>query len=94
MADTKTNLQVLLTPDGLQQYILGYKKDGHPRAVYDIVRDCMQKNKGGKKGKKHKASGCNSYAFYLDTKSKKHKKKKKKKGKNRKHWHISDSINF
>lgn len=93
MADTKTNLQVLLSPDGLQQYVLGYKKDGHPRAVYDIVRDCMRVDKKKKKGKKHKASGCNSYAFYLDTKGKK-KKKKKKKNKNRKHWHISDSINF
>lgn len=76
------NLSVLASPEGIQKYILGTKKNGTPRAVYDIVRDYT---KGGKKKKKkHKSKKDNktSYAFYLQSK----KGKKKKKGK--KHWHI------
>lgn len=79
------NMSVLATPEGVQKYILGTKKNGAPRAVYDVVKDFAAPGKKKKKGKKKKSDGGNStstYAFYLD--SKKSKKKKKK----NKHWHI------
>ena len=73
-------LSVLATPDGIQKYIFGVKKNGQPRAVYDIIRDYT---KPKKKKKKDKKSGANMYSFYVDTKKSKKKKKDKKK-----HWHI------
>ena len=79
------NLAVLTSPEGFQKYLLGTKKSGQPRAVYDIVKDYTQpkRRKKGKKKNKHK-SPSTSYSFYLDTK-----KKKKKKGKKKnKYWHI------
>lgn len=83
------NLSVLATPEGFQKYMLGTKKDGSPRAVYDVVKDYTQpkkkKKKDKKKNKNKEKSTNNTYSFYLD--SKKDKKKKKKKKKN-KHWHI------
>ena len=39
----------LATPDGMQKYILGTKKNGQPRALYDIVKDFTKGSKGGKK---------------------------------------------
>lgn len=75
-----SNFSVLGTPEGIQRYILGTKKNGEPRAVYDIVKDCMG-GKGKKKGKKAKT------AYDLYAKGKK-KKKKKKKHKKNKHWHY------
>ena len=77
------NLAELTTPDGIQKYILGTKKNGTPRALYDIFKDYAKPSKKKKKNKKSK--GTNSYAFYLNTKSGKKKKKKKKETK---HWHI------
>jgi hypothetical protein len=84
------NLSVLMTPEGVQKYILGTKKNGAPRAVYDVVKDYTEPKKK-KKGKKKKGKKKNkvdvpaSYSFYLSTKSSKKKKKDKKKDK---HWHI------
>lgn len=79
------NMSVIATPDGFQKYILGTKKNGDPRAVYDVIKDIRKKDKKKKKGKKHKKHGKNGkptqYSVYLSTK----KKKKHKKGK---HWHI------
>ena len=76
------NLTVLTTPEGIQKYLLGTKKNGTPRAIYDIVRD-YTKPKKKKKDKKAKKHGATSYEFYLNTK-----KGKKKHKKNKKHWHI------
>lgn len=73
----------LLTLEGLQKYLLGTKKNGDPRAVYDVVKDYRSPKKR-KKHKKHKGkhgdSIVNVYAQYGH-----HKKKHKKKPK---HWHI------
>lgn len=75
------NLAVLTSPDGFQKYILGTKKNGTPRAVYDIVRDYTKPKKKKKKDKSKKCKKGNStYGFYLNT--------KKKKKKHKKHWHI------
>lgn len=77
------NLAVLATPEGMQKYIFGTKKNGAPRAVYDIVRD-FTKPKKKKKHKKNKHD--DTYSFYINTKkNKKHKKKSKK---HDKYWHI------
>lgn len=79
------NLSVLATPDGFQKYVLGTKKNGDPRAIYDVVKDCSKPKKKKKKKNKDKSKSSNStYAFYIDSKKG---KKKKKKNKN-KHWHI------
>lgn len=79
------NMAILATPEGVQKYILGTKKNGSPRAVYDVIKDFAgpDKKKGKKKKKKSNGSPSSTYAFYLDSK----KSKKKKKNKN-KHWHI------
>lgn len=90
MSDEKTmkdtfveNIAKLATPEGVQQYLLGTKKNGTPRAVYDVVKDYTKPKKRKKKHKGKKSGGGDStYAFYLNTK-----KKKKKKNKD-KHWHI------
>lgn len=90
MSDEKTmkdtfveNIAKLATPEGVQQYLLGTKKNGTPRAVYDVVKDYTKPKKKKKKHKGNKSGGGDStYAFYLNTK-----KKKKKKNKD-KHWHI------
>ena len=77
------NLAVLATPEGMQKYLFGMKKNGQPRAVYDIVKDFTKEDSKKKKKKKDKKEAKGSYSFYIDTKP----KKKKKKNKN-KHWHI------
>ena len=78
------NLAVLTTPEGFQKYLLGYKKNGKPRAVYDIVKDYAEpgkkKSKKKKKGKKEKID---VYDIYMAPSYKKKKKKKKEK-----YWHI------
>ena len=80
------NLMAIFSPDNLQKYVLGTKKNGAPRAIYDVVKDYTKPKKGKKKKKKNKKKNKNSvsgtYALYLETK-KKHKKKKKDK-----YWHI------
>lgn len=73
--------------ENFQKYVMGTKKNGNPRAAFDIVLEIMDRRDGGKKKhkkhKKHKNKDKNNsaYSFYLDVK----KKKKKKHGK---HWHI------
>lgn len=80
------NMAVLATPEGIQKYVLGTKKDGSSRAVYDVVRDFTKPKKKKKKSKRHGGDASSStYSFYLD--SKKSGKKKKKKSKE-KYWHI------
>lgn len=84
------NFAIITTPDNIQKYILGTKKNGAPRAVYDIVKDyTVPKKKKHKKHKKHKndKGATNTYSFYVDAKKHKKKKKHKKHGKG-KHWHI------
>lgn len=80
------NLSVLATPDGFQKYIMGTKKNGQPRALYDIIKDQTggKKKKKGKKGKKSNST----FDLYMSTSSPKKKKKKKKGKKKNKHWHI------
>jgi len=68
------NIVNAITPDNIQKYILGTKKSGHPRALYDIIRD---KGKKKKKKKKGKNKDNNTYALYLTSKKKKKKKKDK-----------------
>ena len=73
----------LTTPDGMQKFFLGTKKNGQPRAVYDVVKFYTSPKKAKKKGKKH-SDDTSMYSFYLNTKGGKKKKKKHKKD----HWHI------
>jgi hypothetical protein len=77
------NQKELITLDNFQKYVLGYKGNGVPRALYDILRDFSIVRK--KKKKKHKNSD-SIYSFYSD------KKKKKKKKKNNKHWNFNDFL--
>lgn len=79
------NLAVIMTPENVQKYILGSKKSGQPRAVYDIVRDYTKPTKRKKKKNGNKGENDNTYSLYL--RAKKHKKKKKNKNKD-KYWHI------
>ena len=85
MSDKKTEIRDayldLATPDGLQKFFLGTKKNGQPRAVYDVVKHYTTPKKE-KKRKKDKLPD-STYSFYLNAKSKKKKKKHKKD-----HWHI------
>lgn len=75
------NMAVLATPEGLQKYVLGTKKNGSPRAVYDVVKDYSCPKKKKKKDGKKKSNS--TYSFYLDSKKSGKKKKKKEK-----YWHI------
>lgn len=77
------NITALTSPEGIQKYLLGTKKNGYPRAVYDVVKDCMgtTKKKKGKKKKHKKDKSPSTYSFYINSKDKKKKKKKN-------HWHI------
>lgn len=70
--------------DNIQKYILGTKKNGEPRAMYDIIKDYTlpKKKKNKKKNKYNDDVPSNTYELYLSTK-----KKRKHKGK-KKHWHI------
>lgn len=78
------NLAVLSTPENIQKYFFGTKKNGDPRAVYDIVRD-YTKPKKKKKKKKSKAAQPSTYDFYVSARKRKKKHKKKK---NKDFWHI------
>jgi len=67
--------------DSFQKYVLGYKKNGMPRAVYDVFKDYQKIKK--KKKKKDRSSKDDEYIMYFPSllntkKKKKHKKKKKK----------------
>lgn len=88
MADGKNifieNLITLTSPEGIQKYVLGSKKNGSPRAIYDVVRDYTKPKKHKKhKKNKHKGKNKDNTSFALYVSSKKGKKKKKNK-----HWHI------
>ena len=48
------NMKVLASPEGMQRYLFGTKKNGTPRAVYDIVKDYTKPKKGKKKKKNKK----------------------------------------
>ena len=94
MSDEKQNnelkqaLATLATPEGVQRYILGTKKNGSPRAVFDVVKYYTGPKKKKKKKNKSKDDGDGSmYSFYLGGKTGKKHKKKKKKNKV-KYWHI------
>lgn len=78
------NLAVLSTPENIQKYFFGTKKNGDPRAVYDIVRDYTRPKKKKKK-KKSKAAQPSTYDFYVSARKRKKKHKKKK---NKDFWHI------
>lgn len=78
------NLAVLSTPENIQKYFFGTKKNGDPRAVYDIVRD-YTKPKKKKKKKKSKAAQPSTYDFYVSARKRKKKHKKKK---SKDFWHI------
>jgi len=73
------NLVSMITMDNIQKYLLGYKKSGQNRAVYDVVKDYTKPQKKKRKGK----DGRNSHSLYLSIK----KNKKKKKDKD-KYWHF------
>ncbi|MCM1215451.1 MAG: hypothetical protein NC548_13140 [Lachnospiraceae bacterium] len=77
------NIAELATPDNIQKYVLGTKKNGNPRAIYDVVKDYTIPKK--KKKKKSKAQPMTTYDFYVSAKKSKKKKKKKK---NKDFWHI------
>lgn len=74
----------VFTEDNIKNYILGTKKNGSPRAVYDIIKDTTECS--GTKKKKKKKNG-SSYDVYLGVKKKK-KKKKGKKGHGKTQWYI------
>lgn len=90
MADNKkdiTGIETIMnlkTAEILRDYFLGYKKNGKPRAVYDVIKDQLKISRGGdkKKGKRAKAD---KFSLYVEP-SRKKGKKKKKKGKGKKHW--------
>lgn len=75
------SVKQVCTGENLQKYILGTKKNGAPRAIYDIVKDFAKPSKKKKKKKKKKnAQPSSMYDFYVGV------KKKKKKHKKKKHW--------
>lgn len=67
----------ILTPDNVQKYILGTKRNNSPRAIYDVVKDCIKLKKKKVKGKPNKNK--NAYSLYIKRKNKKKKSK---------YWHI------
>ena len=74
--DIKKTLLDNFSFESFQKYILGYKKNGSPRSIYDVIVD-FQKTRRKKKKKKSKDDDCVIY-FPTLTKNKKKKKKKKK----------------
>lgn len=74
--EIKKNLLDNFSFESFQKYILGYKKNGSPRSIYDVIVD-FQKSRRKKKKKKSKDDDCVIY-FPTFSKSKKKKKKKKK----------------
>lgn len=82
------NIMKIMNPEGVQKYILGTKKNGTPRALYDVLKDYSKpKKKKKKKGKKNNEIPA-SYSLYLNTTNSKKKKKKKDKKNKDKYWHI------
>lgn len=86
----KVTLGDVVTPKNIQEYILGTKKNGQPRAVYDIVKDFMiDKPKKKKKHKKKKGNGASIGVFPDNMSVYNEYRKHKKKGKHKKkYWHI------
>lgn len=82
--EIKENLETIInlrTLEIVRDYLLGYKKNGKPRAVYDVVKDRLKPN-GGKKG--YKREKADKFSLYIEPSRKKGKKKKAKKKKT--HW--------
>lgn len=71
-------ISAVFTAENVQTYVLGTKKSGKPRAIYDIVKAETSK----KKKKKKKID--DAYSLYRSTKKKKKKNKKNKS----KHWRF------
>ena len=69
-------LGVIFQPENIQKYGLGTKKNGEPRAVYDIIKDMMYPKEKEKKKKKSKPD---KFSFYFNSGSGSKKKKKKDK---------------
>ena len=74
-------LATIFNPETLQTYVLGTKKSGKPRAIYDVYRD---HTKPKKKKKQNKAD---RYSLYFGTTKK---NKKGKKNKKSKYWQYGD----
>lgn len=72
-------MKAIRLTDDIQKYVLGTKKNGDPRAVYDVIKDYTKP----KKKKKKKKDVFDPYSSLYP--SKKKKKKHKKYGK---HWHL------
>lgn len=89
MKDALGTLAKAANMENIQKYVLGTKKNGAPRAIYDIVKDMTKLNGKGKgKKKKKKYSFDDEFAVYLGPKKK---KKKGKKGKKKnKYWRFDD----
>ncbi len=73
--------------DTTQKYILGTKKSGRPRAVYDVLRDYVPPKSKSKKKKNKKKDDHDGILLYLNSRTNCGGKSKKKKKKN-KYWHI------
>ena len=69
-----TTIARFITPENIRTYILGTKKNGEPRALYDIMRDVFS-NKSKRKKKKKK----DDFSILIKKKGKKKKGKKKDK---------------
>ena len=67
----------VLTAENVRTYVLGTKKNGKPRAIYDIIKTETDKKKKKKKKKKQDST----YSLFLSSKKKKKKKNKKNKDK-------------
>lgn len=90
MDDEKKNnigekIAEVVTAENIQRYIMGTKKNGQPRAVYDIVKDFAKPKKKKKKKHKKATAPVSTYEVYLANKKAKKKRKKKKAAA---HWHI------
>jgi hypothetical protein len=74
------NIADIVTIDNISKYVLGTKKTGQPRAIYDIIVDIKTNKFNPKKKKKNKKTS--SFEYYpIMLKSKKKKKGKKKRDK-------------
>lgn len=76
-------IKEVFTEDNIKNYILGTKKNGSPRAIYDVIKESREPACEKKRKKKHK--GGSSYDLYLGVKKKGKKKGKKK---HNKQWYI------
>jgi hypothetical protein len=66
-----TQENVISTMENVQKYVLGHKKNGDPRAIYDVFRDYVNPKKA-----KHNKKKRDSFSLLLETRKKKRKKNK------------------